>query len=126
MSKVFCGVGNIPKGKKRGSMKECADAGQVRYYGIKKIDEKLVEQALASKKRSSKKGSAVDPKMKVFELIGKVKHAERLVRTEKDAKKKKKLEATVKDLKAELAAVRSKSKTQKRQSSRKKKGSTKK
>lgn len=42
-NKIYCGVGTIPKGKHRGSMKECIDAGQVRYYGVKKADPKLVE-----------------------------------------------------------------------------------
>ena len=54
MSNVFCGVGDIPKKKKRGSMKECAELGQVRYYGIKKVDEKLINGIINKKKESKK------------------------------------------------------------------------
>jgi hypothetical protein len=43
--KVFCGITDVPKGKRLGSMKECLDAKQVRYYGVTKIDSKLIETA---------------------------------------------------------------------------------
>src|SRR5438105_1319796 len=48
MSNVYCGVGKMPKGQKRGTMRECAEKGQIRYYGIKKIDPKKIQ--LAKKK----------------------------------------------------------------------------
>src|SRR5438046_2750865 len=49
MSKVYCGVNTkVPKDHKRGTMRECAEKGQIRYYGIKKIDPKTME--LAKKK----------------------------------------------------------------------------
>ena len=57
MSNAFCGIGQIPKGKKRGSMKDCAELGQIRYYGLKKIDQRLVDNALGNKKI---KGTASD------------------------------------------------------------------
>ena len=42
--KIFCGITQpIPKGYKLGSMKECLENKQVRYYGLKKIDNKLAE-----------------------------------------------------------------------------------
>lgn len=50
MSKAYCGIGNVPKNKKRGSMKECAEAGQIRYYGLKLIDEKLAYGAQGDRK----------------------------------------------------------------------------
>jgi hypothetical protein len=37
---VYCGINDVPKGKKRGSMRDCAKIGQVRYYGLYKIDKK--------------------------------------------------------------------------------------
>ena len=46
MSKIYCGIGKVPKGSKRGSMKECVESGQIRYYGIKKIDPKLQGQVI--------------------------------------------------------------------------------
>ena len=42
MSDIYCGIGKIPKGQKMGTMRECAEKGQVRYYGIKKIDTKTL------------------------------------------------------------------------------------
>ena len=50
MSDIFCGIGKIPKKSRRGTMRECAEKGQVRYYGIKKIDAKTL--ALAKDKTS--------------------------------------------------------------------------
>ncbi len=52
-SKVYCSIGNVPKNKKRGSMKECIEKKQIRYYGIKKVDSKLVASVLKSKKNQN-------------------------------------------------------------------------
>lgn len=43
MSKIFCGVGKVPKKSRRGTMRECAEKKQIRYYGIKKIDAKTLD-----------------------------------------------------------------------------------
>jgi hypothetical protein len=45
MSNIFCGIGKMPKKSRRGTMQECAEKGQVRYYGIKKVDKKALEFA---------------------------------------------------------------------------------
>ncbi|AYV84102.1 MAG: hypothetical protein Hyperionvirus17_22 [Hyperionvirus sp.] len=50
MSDIFCGIKKVPKGSRLGSMKECAEKKQVRYYGVKKIDAKLLEVAKGTKK----------------------------------------------------------------------------
>ena len=42
MTAVYCGIGKIPKGHRRASLRECAEKGQIRYYGIKKIDPKSI------------------------------------------------------------------------------------
>lgn len=42
MADIFCGVGKIPKNARRGTMRECAEKKQIRYYGIKKIDAKTL------------------------------------------------------------------------------------
>lgn len=44
MSKIFCGISEVPKGQKRGSQEECYNMGQVRYYGKKKISKNLLKQ----------------------------------------------------------------------------------
>lgn len=33
----YCGIGKIPKGKKRGTVEQCIKANQIRYYGLEKI-----------------------------------------------------------------------------------------
>ena len=50
MADIFCGIGNVPKNKKRGTMRECAEKGQIRYYGIKKIDSKTLSMSKDKKK----------------------------------------------------------------------------
>ena len=40
MSNIYCDLGEVPKGKKRGSMKECAESGKISYWGEKKADKK--------------------------------------------------------------------------------------
>ena len=37
--KPFCGAGKVPKNKKRGTVVECANTGQIRYYGGQKSGE---------------------------------------------------------------------------------------
>ena len=46
----YCGVRD-PRGKRYGSMEECAEAGEVRYYGLNKIDRRIVAAHVDSKKR---------------------------------------------------------------------------
>lgn len=45
-NKIYCGWNeNIPKGQRRGTMKECLDSKQVRFWGINKIDRNLLKTA---------------------------------------------------------------------------------
>ncbi len=42
--KIYCGIEKpIPNGYRLGSMEECLNVGKVNYYGVKKIDSKLIE-----------------------------------------------------------------------------------
>ena len=36
--KIYCGISKVPKGYRLGTAKECLNKGQVRYYGLEKID----------------------------------------------------------------------------------------
>jgi hypothetical protein len=47
MSQPYCGIGKVPKGRVRGSMKACAEVGQVRHWGEKKIDQRTLIGAKA-------------------------------------------------------------------------------
>ena len=39
----YCGVGEVPTGRKRGSATDCYNQGQVRYYGMNDIPKNLYE-----------------------------------------------------------------------------------
>jgi hypothetical protein len=53
--KPYCGINEIPKRHRMGSMKECADAGQIRYYGLNKIDKLVVKSSIKVKENEEKK-----------------------------------------------------------------------
>ena len=90
MSDIYCGSKkDIPKGKKRGSMKQCAELGEVRYYGIKKIDQKLVDAVDDAKKKNTSATNKLASKKKSLEenyikLIGKIKKVKDKLAVEKD------------------------------------------
>jgi len=103
----FCGIGEVPKGQKRGTMKECAERGQVRYYGLKKIDKKLVEYA--SKDKKLRVGSKTNLNKKRMELIlkdtdlaGKLKKLKSKFDLEKDTKEKNKLQKEINQIQKDM------------------------
>ena len=86
---IFCGVGDVPKKKKRGSMKECAEKGQVRYYGLKKVDSKLIERVLAEKKTGTggkMKTRRLDLICDIMEIKGEIKNLNNKIGALKDKK----------------------------------------
>lgn len=49
-SKPYCGKNSkAPKGQRMGSMKECADIGQIRRYGLRQIDSRTLESITGTK-----------------------------------------------------------------------------
>lgn len=93
MSNAFCGIGNIPKGKKRGSMKECVEANQIRYYGLKKVDQKLIDSINSKKKidNAGTKSATTQFRKLTVELLGlrgKVKNVKGKMQAAKDKKTK--------------------------------------
>ncbi len=112
MSKIFCDVGEVPKTKKRGSMKECAEIGQIKYWGEKKIDKKMIELVVDGKKK--KKSLSVMKKeyetlmIKSAGIAGKVKNLIRKIQSEKDEKKIKKLKAEKQKLEKQFTDMRQK------------------
>ena len=75
---IFCGAGKVPSGKKRGTMKECVEKNQFRYWGVKTIDARLLDQTKAKKTMPStryklmEKMIGIDGKIKQYNL--KIKH----------------------------------------------------
>ena len=93
---IYCGIGKIPKNKKMGSMKECAEKNQIRQYGVKKIDTKLLEHIEITKKsnKNSKEGESKLEKIgfDLAILIVKIKKQKIKIQDEKNKTKKKELE----------------------------------
>ena len=50
----YCGVGKIPTGRKRGTMKECLSKGQIRYYGIEEMNKRIYDIYRDEKKKEMK------------------------------------------------------------------------
>ncbi len=86
--KIYCSIGPVPSGHKLGTMKECADKKQVRYWGVKKIDPKMLE---ASKKGSVKRESRDRIAVKMIGLRGKISKLTKQIKDEKDSAVKEKL-----------------------------------
>jgi small-conductance mechanosensitive channel len=87
MSDIYCGYRDVPKNKRRGSMRECAEAGKISYYGVKKIDSKTLE--VAKTKKTSKKNMAEKMKIKLITVKAEIKGMKNKQKTIKDPKKKK-------------------------------------
>ena len=64
--KIYCGIGNTPKGYRLGSMVECLENKKVNLYGLYKIDSKLIKEKLAEKKKESKKDKPVEEESSIM------------------------------------------------------------
>lgn len=122
MPDTYCGVGKIPKGKRLGSMKECVEKGEIRFYGLKKIDERLIE-AMKEKKYSG--DNSDDLFIKVVGLKGKLKFMIKKIQAEKDDNKKDKLKKSAKKLHAEIKILQGKMKKSKKSTDKKSKSKSK-
>ncbi len=47
--KVYCGVGKVPKKAKRGSAVQCGQQKQIRYWGVMKVDPRLLNSLKTGK-----------------------------------------------------------------------------
>jgi DNA repair exonuclease SbcCD ATPase subunit len=43
-SKIYCGIGEVPKGYRRCTPKEASELKQVRYYGLHEISERIANE----------------------------------------------------------------------------------
>ena len=117
--KIFCGAGKVPKGQTRGTMKQCVDKNQIRYWGVKKVDPKLLESR-GKKKSKGSKLTRDKVAIKMVGLKGKVTKLTKQLAEEKDKKKqdqiKKELEKAKKEFKevAELFNTFEKKRSQSR------------
>jgi len=98
MSKPYCGIGDPPKGSRRGTAKECVDNKQVRYYGIKKINPKLLE-------KKEKTVSRTVLMKKHVKLTAKIKKFIEKIKKEDNQKKKDKMKTDAKKAHSELLEI---------------------
>lgn len=75
----YCGIGKVPKGAVRGSAKQCAELGQVRYWGEKKIDSRTLA---AVKDPTITKESELKLKLQYAAFLGSKKQLEKYITTQ--------------------------------------------
>ncbi len=80
--KAYCGIGEVPSKKYRGTSEECVNNNQIRYYGLKKIDPEIL-------KNNKKKLDKMDVKLAKLNIKMKAEYQE--WKYENNEKKKKKL-----------------------------------
>lgn len=98
--KVFCGIIDpIPKGFRLGSMKECLDKGQVRYYGLKKIDNKVIEAA------NKKPETEADLQVKAAGFRGKLTKLKRDLDKTNNSAERQKIKDEYEEIRKQLLAV---------------------
>ncbi len=104
MSDIYCGIKKMRKGSRRGSMRECAEKGEVRYYGVKKIDSKILEIAKAPSKARNELNTVEKVRMKIIQTKGKMRKVindMELKKNKEDSKKMKELKKDMDELKKE-------------------------
>ena len=57
--KIYCGAGDIPSGHRRGTMQECIEKNQIRYYGVKKIDSRILSKLRTARDVASERDKIV-------------------------------------------------------------------
>lgn len=101
--KIFCGITQpIPKGYKLGSMKECLEKKQVRYYGLKKLDARLADSI------NEKKDNSMELTIKITGLRGKLSKIKRDIDASKKLEEKKKLIQEFENTRKELLLLNEK------------------
>ena len=88
---IYCGASTIvPKNKQRGTMKECYDLNQVRYWGIKKIDNKILNSTSKKKRKENTKDKLLRNKLleKVASIDGKAKKLKKKIEFTQNPTKK--------------------------------------
>jgi len=102
MPTSYCGIGKLPKGQKKGSMKDCVEKGQIRLYGLFKIDPKLLEVDTKEKKENKVKTYTKKELInKISSINGELTSKKRTVEFSKDKKEVSDAKKKVKELEAE-------------------------
>ena len=81
MSKPYCGIHKVPKGRERGTSEYCIKSGQARYYGINSVED-VIDVILAEKRKVANEKAKIkrqDAKIKRQDAMNKVKDAKKAV-----------------------------------------------
>ena len=95
--KIICGVKEPTKNERRGTMKECAEKKQIRFWGVKKVDKIMINKMTIGKGKNKEDDKNLSKNVIIgrargFETRGKkIKIAIAEAEKEKDKKKIKKL-----------------------------------
>ncbi len=101
--KLYCGIEEpIPEGYRLGSMEECLNAGKVNYYGIKKIDSRLVD---AKNKKKEEKKTLSQLQVSLAGLIGKESRLRKIISDAKTVEEKEKFKAELEETRKERAKI---------------------
>lgn len=86
----YCGIKDVPKGRHRGNMIECIKKNQVNYFGLHKVDKKLLDKVNKMKSKSGEM-TELDLRKKVIGLKSGIKTLARKFQESRDKEEKKKL-----------------------------------
>ena len=87
---AYCGIGKLPKNKRFGTMTECKEMGQVKRYGMIRVDKRVIEKSAKDKIGETRNKIL----LKSAQMRGKIKRIKReLENKELDKKIKKEKEA---------------------------------
>lgn len=107
--KIYCGVGDVPKGKRRGNMKECAEANQIRYFGINKVDSKLLDSVKKNKTQEKNKEKLREETMfKIVGLKGTISKLNREIKQQEYLIEKKRTPGLIEENKKEIDKIEKK------------------
>lgn len=99
MPEVYCGIGQMPKKMRLGSMKECAEKKQIRYYGVKKIDAKLLKLAQGKKEKKLTRDGAM---LQLAKFRGKFKNLQGKLQATKKKEDKDEVQKEIANVKMEI------------------------
>ena len=110
---AYCGIGELPKGKHRGTFQECLKSNQVRYWGVKRVRRTKLERELRTKeleaeldKHQLKINKMVWRSRRIKELIEG--HAQQAVSQRRDKAARKRNRDAIAKLEKELTSIRDK------------------
>ncbi len=106
MSDIYCGIKVPPKGKKRGTAKECASKSQIRYYGLEEIDLDEVKYNIKELGKLDVKIAKLNIKLR--KLYQEYKYEENQKKSDKLYKRLVKLKDQLLDLKEERKELKNK------------------